>query len=141
MLAATPDAERRLPLLREAAQVRFARLGDPARAIPLFEAASAIATSDAELALSLADAMDATERYRDATKVLRQQLASSCLDLPQQPLFDDGDHPGQWKGDREIDEGNRRQYLYRVERARRDVLSDVEKIRHANRRYQGAFLE
>ncbi|HEX4340393.1 MAG TPA: hypothetical protein VH062_31005 [Polyangiaceae bacterium] len=71
----TTSADLRLPMLREAADVLMNRLGEPERAIPILEAATSLAGADAELALSLAGALDAAGRHADAVRVLRAQIA------------------------------------------------------------------
>jgi tetratricopeptide (TPR) repeat protein len=70
------DPEQRLSLLREAADVVFGKLGDPARAIPILETASKMAGNDVELTSSLAAALDAAGRHADAARVLRAQIQS-----------------------------------------------------------------
>ncbi|HVW26643.1 MAG TPA: tetratricopeptide repeat protein [Polyangiaceae bacterium] len=70
------DPEQRLAMLREAADVVLVKLGDPARAIPILEAATKIAGNDAELASALAAALDASGRHEDAARVLRAHIAS-----------------------------------------------------------------
>ncbi len=72
---ASQSAEQRLSMLREAADVMLMRLGEPARAIPILEAATQIAGADGELFLSLAGALDAAGRHADAARVLRGQIA------------------------------------------------------------------
>jgi tetratricopeptide (TPR) repeat protein len=68
------EAPARLAYLREAATLHVEERHDPAAAVPLLEQAVELAQDDAELRVSLALALHASERNADAARVLREQI-------------------------------------------------------------------
>ncbi|WP_437731692.1 tetratricopeptide repeat protein [Sorangium sp. So ce1335] len=69
------DAQARLALLREAADLYLTRGGAPAAAIPLFDEAILLAPDDLSLRLSRSRALTAAGRTEDATAALRGIIA------------------------------------------------------------------
>jgi tetratricopeptide (TPR) repeat protein len=68
------EAPARLAYLREAATLHVDERRDPAAAVPLLEQAVELAQDDAELRVSLALALHASDRNEDAARVLREQI-------------------------------------------------------------------
>jgi tetratricopeptide (TPR) repeat protein len=71
----TKDADKRLALLREAAELLRAKVGALAEAASLLEKAVLIRPSDPSLRPMLADVLEAIERWERTVEVLRDQLA------------------------------------------------------------------
>jgi tetratricopeptide (TPR) repeat protein len=69
-----PDAEAKVDLLRQAAQVHRRRLGDVESAIPLLEGAVQLAPQDRAVRLALADALRVGKRYEEARGLLNALL-------------------------------------------------------------------
>ncbi len=70
----TASSAERIRYLREAAEVHSVQRGDPNAAVPLLAKAVGLAPADADLRLSLAEALCAAERFPEAVLVLREQL-------------------------------------------------------------------
>jgi tetratricopeptide (TPR) repeat protein len=71
----TKDADKRLALLREAAELLRAKAGAPAEAATLLEKAVLLRPSDPALRPALADVLESIDRWDRAVEVLRDQLA------------------------------------------------------------------
>ena len=70
----TKDADKKLALLREAAELLRTKVGAPAEAAALLEKAVSLRPADASLRPALADVLEAVERWERLVEVLKEQL-------------------------------------------------------------------
>ncbi|WP_437722098.1 tetratricopeptide repeat protein [Sorangium sp. So ce861] len=85
--ARADEAQARLSLLREAADLYLARASAPAAAIPLFDEAIVLAPDDLSLRLARSRALSAAGRTDDATAALRAIVADFGSRRPKERAF------------------------------------------------------
>jgi len=73
---ATPERERRLSLMREAASIRLRRLANAAGAVSLATAVLEMDPESIESRLELGEALDASGRHDESVKILRDGLSA-----------------------------------------------------------------